>query len=452
MTMRYQGSLLVGTTADNDAYLGFPGELTIDTDLGTARIHNGVLTGGFQIVSSSDDAILGDVDLGENAAGDHTLTIHSGTDSINIALTTETDVAPIGLFANGTDLNLTSTHDINLIPTGANINFGAAASANQTLTIYSGTSGDHFTLTTASDAVTLTGVGTGVDFIVVAADDIHLRPAGGDVYIGTSAGGTRTLTLYSGTSGDTASLISATGVVTLDSTGGLLRLAAEGAIQLRPSDLATSQLIVTTGATSIGEDAVIDQTLTIYSGTAGDYATLTTASNLVTLSAVGTGNVLALAAASNITLAPGGGSAYLTVTSSSAQFGADGTLAASVYCYGSSAGQYIRWTYDEIESVGQNLNLTSTTANVVIRPADTVYATFAATGLAVTNSATGALSVLLLTQADDDEPFINYAGTTEAGVTKSLSSYATPGAVQGHVRVAINGTDYWMPYYAAPSA
>jgi len=61
-------------------------------------------------------------------------------------------------------------------------------------------------------------------------------------------------------------------------------------------------------------------------------------------------------------------------------------------------------------------------------------------------------SVLGLQQDDTDEPFISFDGTSEAGNTKSLSSWTNGATLTGYVRVDINGTDYWMPYYTAPTS
>lgn len=66
-------------------------------------------------------------------------------------------------------------------------------------------------------------------------------------------------------------------------------------------------------------------------------------------------------------------------------------------------------------------------------------------------------------QTDDNEPFVKYNGTTAADQTKSISTVNGDGAVEGPknfsssagwafegmIRVDINGTDYWMPYYSA---
>jgi hypothetical protein len=45
---------LRGNTAQNNAYRGAPGEITIDTALGTLRVHNGVTAGGEALLRQSD--------------------------------------------------------------------------------------------------------------------------------------------------------------------------------------------------------------------------------------------------------------------------------------------------------------------------------------------------------------------------------------------------------------
>jgi len=69
----------------------------------------------------------------------------------------------------------------------------------------------------------------------------------------------------------------------------------------------------------------------------------------------------------------------------------------------------------------------------------------------VTADDADALNVLELTQSDDSEAFINFAGTSSAATTTPLSSFTTPGAVAGHLKIEINGVEYWLPFYADPS-
>ena len=63
-------------------------------------------------------------------------------------------------------------------------------------------------------------------------------------------------------------------------------------------------------------------------------------------------------------------------------------------------------------------------------------------------SSTGAIAVLTLDQGDEDQEFIRFDGTTATDQTKSLTTDTSVGSLTGHIRVNINGTDFWIPYYA----
>ncbi len=80
----------------------------------------------------------------------------------------------------------------------------------------------------------------------------------------------------------------------------------------------------------------------------------------------------------------------------------------------------------------------------------------------VQNNAAGAVPVLELEQDDQDEPFIDFDGTSAADQTKSISTVNGDGVVEGPknfsagagwafegmVRISINGTDRWIPFYS----
>lgn len=80
------------------------------------------------------------------------------------------------------------------------------------------------------------------------------------------------------------------------------------------------------------------------------------------------------------------------------------------------------------------------------------------------NSATGAIPVLLLDQADVSEPFIKLIGESTTDASQSLidaANLATPGAIVGWAKIYVEDvqatgpiTDgvYWVPFYAAPTA
>ena len=63
-------------------------------------------------------------------------------------------------------------------------------------------------------------------------------------------------------------------------------------------------------------------------------------------------------------------------------------------------------------------------------------------------SSTGAIAVLTLDQGDADQEFIRFDGTTASDQSSSLSTDTSVGSLTGHIRVNINGTDFWIPYYA----
>jgi hypothetical protein len=60
----------------------------------------------------------------------------------------------------------------------------------------------------------------------------------------------------------------------------------------------------------------------------------------------------------------------------------------------------------------------------------------------------GAIACLTLDQDDTDQEFIRFDGTSASDQTKSLTTDTTVGSLTGHIRVNINGTDFWIPYYA----
>lgn len=64
----------------------------------------------------------------------------------------------------------------------------------------------------------------------------------------------------------------------------------------------------------------------------------------------------------------------------------------------------------------------------------------------------GAIPVLKLNQKDVSEPFVDFIGTSEAGTTKSVTSFTTGNTIQGFVQVDINGVQRWMPFYDAPTS
>jgi len=68
-----------------------------------------------------------------------------------------------------------------------------------------------------------------------------------------------------------------------------------------------------------------------------------------------------------------------------------------------------------------------------------------------TNTALGGAATEI-NQADVDEPFINFVGTSAADATASISTFTTGNSIQGFVQIDINGTKRWMPFYDDPTS
>ena len=63
-------------------------------------------------------------------------------------------------------------------------------------------------------------------------------------------------------------------------------------------------------------------------------------------------------------------------------------------------------------------------------------------------SSTGAIACLTLDQGDGDQEFIRFDGTSNSDQSSSITTDTSVGDLTGHIRVNINGTDYWVPFYA----
>ena len=64
------------------------------------------------------------------------------------------------------------------------------------------------------------------------------------------------------------------------------------------------------------------------------------------------------------------------------------------------------------------------------------------------SSTTGAIACLSLDQDDVDQEFIYFEGTSASDQSSSITTDTSVGSLTGHIRVNINGTDYWIPFYA----
>ena len=64
------------------------------------------------------------------------------------------------------------------------------------------------------------------------------------------------------------------------------------------------------------------------------------------------------------------------------------------------------------------------------------------------SSSSGAIACLSLAQDDTDQEFIKFDGTSASDQSSSITTDTSVGSLTGHVRVNVNGTDYWIPFYA----
>ena len=64
------------------------------------------------------------------------------------------------------------------------------------------------------------------------------------------------------------------------------------------------------------------------------------------------------------------------------------------------------------------------------------------------SSSSGAIACLSLDQDDTDQEFIKFDGTSASDQSSSITTDTSVGSLTGHVRVNVNGTDYWIPFYA----
>ena len=63
-------------------------------------------------------------------------------------------------------------------------------------------------------------------------------------------------------------------------------------------------------------------------------------------------------------------------------------------------------------------------------------------------STTAGTACLSLDQDDTDQEFIKFDGTSASDQSSSITTDTSVGSITGHIRVNINGTDFWIPYYA----
>ena len=102
--------------------------------------------------------------------------------------------------------------------------------------------------------------------------------------------------------------------------------------------------------------------------------------------------------------------------------------------FGATSGKYMLWDESEDTLVVSNIGVNESSPDNVLH---------------VTNSNGVTKECIKLEQLDVDEPFILFTGTSASDQTKSITTDTSVGSLTGHVLVSVNGTDYWIPFYAA---
>ena len=125
-----------GNTAKNDAYTGLAGEITVDTQLNTLRIHDGSTAGGSLLAGNATQTMVWDAAvvsaLGTHAEGASALGTHAEGASVNVSMQAHStfDDNLIVYTTSGTlppGLSLNTTNKSAVVLSGTLSNLGATA-------------------------------------------------------------------------------------------------------------------------------------------------------------------------------------------------------------------------------------------------------------------------------------------------------------------------------------
>ncbi|KKL17697.1 hypothetical protein LCGC14_2482960, partial [marine sediment metagenome] len=72
--------------------------------------------------------------------------------------------------------------------------------------------------------------------------------------------------------------------------------------------------------------------------------------------------------------------------------------------------------------------------------------------LEISTGASEGKQAFTIDQNDADKAFIDFQGTSAANVANNITTWTAGNSIQGFTRQEINGTEYWMPYYDAPTS
>ena len=225
--------------------------------------------------------------------------------------------------------DITSTGTIKLKSDTRITQFGINGGGTETLRIFSGVTDEYLELQGNGGGCKVTAVGE--NLFLEAGKDLHIRPDGNDVYLGTDGESNKSIYVYSSGVGEYLRLFASSSAMRLDAVGSEpLQFNSDDHIEL----LAAENIFLNPGTNNvyIGEDGVANKTVTIYSDTAGDYLTLSVDGTNSTVRAVD--NNLRLNADSNVYMNPAGGNVYI---------GEDGdAVNAALTIRGPDAGEFFK--------------------------------------------------------------------------------------------------------------
>jgi hypothetical protein len=141
--------------------------------------------------------------------------------------------------------------------------------------------------------------------------------------------------------------------------------------------------------------------------------------------------------------------------------GADVTIAGGKGT-GSGAGGEVVFSTSDAGSTGTTLQTLTPKMRILASGNVGINDSAPTAKLHVTVDDTEATECLELQQDDDSEAIIEFVSDVDDGgggggtatdypISDFQNNYATEGSIQGMIRIKINGTVYWMPYYDDPS-
>ena len=337
-----------GTTSQNNSFTGVVGEVSVDTDKDTLRVHDGSTAGGFEVVTATATQTLTNKTLtaptissaafsgasftfegatsdsfettltATDPTADRTVTIPNATTTLvgtdtSDTLTNKTLTSPVITTMTGSSITLDSAGDINLDADGANITFKDG-----------GTTVLDFVL----DGTTSVTLDAGGDISLDAdGGDIFFKDAGTTFGSATNTGGnliiksgTTTAATFSGANVTLAGTV-ASGAITSSST-----VTATQAILSNASPLVFEGSTADSFETTIAvTDPTADRTITIPNATdtlVGKATTDTLTNKTLTtpvIAEIDSGSNITLDAAADIVLDAGG--ADITLKDDGTTFG-----------------------------------------------------------------------------------------------------------------------------------